>query len=289
MTPDETRKKGMEWMDRAIAAENELADLKSLLTSRDAEIERLKSEIKLYQDGANKAYCTYCGFITEKDAFIQSQHVIECEKRPENVLREALEAAKLDYYDKGFDDCKRAIATFFDLKAAQSDKDDLKIVYESWAELVREIENKPAQPKEDWKRVKGCWNKFEKVTKPPASDTPEKPKDFIEQFRLYFANLARKYPERTLFTEGRDPIQDELVGLHHLAESSDTPARPEWVEKVREALVKIGEGGKEIHLAILNRKDLTNAGKIMLSSAVESLQDQAQEAIALMKRKTEER
>lgn len=82
----------------------------------------------------------------------------------------------------------------------------------------------------EWKPSQ-CLNQIE-----PASDTPEKLNDFIEQFRLYFAHLARKYPERTLFTEGRDPIQDELVGLHHLAEASDTPARTEWVEKVESAL-----------------------------------------------------
>lgn len=114
-----------------------------------------------------------------------------------------------------------------------------------------------------------------------APDTPsqpkeEKAKDFIEQFRLYFAHLARKYPERTLFTEGRDPIQDELVGLHHLAEASDTPARTEWVEKVEDKLEQI-KLGAEWYLQ-----------DGMPQKAVEEMKGIAEEALALV-RKTEER
>lgn len=109
-----------------------------------------------------------------------------------------------------------------------------------------------------------------------AQPKEEKAKDFIEQFRLYFAHLARKYPERTLFTEGRDPIQDELVGLHHLAEASDTPARTEWVEKVEDKLEQI-KLGAEWYLQ-----------DGMPQKAVEEMKGIAEEALALV-RKTEER
>ena len=193
------------------------SDLKSLLTARDAEIERLKELLKMW-------HTDYCN-------------------RPHNL-----------------GDCQT-----FDL-------------------LYPPV---PTEPKEDWKRVKGCWNKFEKVTKPPASDTPEKPKDFIEQFRLYFANLARKYPERTLFTEGRDPIQDELVGLHHLAESSDTPARPEWVDAILKAVDDEpevpGPMPDEMWKAFRNDRDAIEEGiRIAVRQTKEGIRQRIQEALALV-------
>jgi len=33
-----------------------------------------------------------------------------------------------------------------------------------------------------------------------------------EKFRIWFANLSREHPEKTLFTEGNDQLQDELIG-----------------------------------------------------------------------------
>lgn len=46
----------------------------------------------------------------------------------------------------------------------------------------------------------------------------ERAKSFCDNFRIYFAHLRQDNPAATFFTEGREPVQDELVRLHHSAE-----------------------------------------------------------------------